>query len=184
MKILNTVFDHTLVPLVDLEPAYLKISGLLVNTHFINNKYTLLLGCGLNISSDGPTTSLNSWVDILNIERKANGLPELPHIEPEILQAHYMNYLEELLSKFVDYGGRFILPEYYKYWLHSNQIVTLSSYGNIRTKICGITEDYGLLIAKELKPNSTTEYTGAVFNLQPDGNTFDIFRGLIAKKVL
>ena len=184
MKILNTGFDHTLVPLVDLEPAYLKISGLLVNTHFINNKYTLLLGCGLNISSDGPTTSLNSWVDILNIERKANGLPELPHIEPEILQAHYMNYLEELLSKFVDYGGRFILPEYYKYWLHSNQIVTLSSYGNIRTKICGITEDYGLLIAKELKPNSTTEYTGAVFNLQPDGNTFDIFRGLIAKKVL
>lgn len=184
MKLLTTGFKHSLVPLVDIEPAYLKISGLLVNTHFINNKYKLLLGCGLNISSDGPTTSLNSWVDILNVERKEAGLPELPHIEPEVLQAYYMNNLEELLSKFIDYGGKFILPEYYNYWLHSNQIVTLSSHGNVRTKICGITEDYGLLIAKELKPNSTNEYTGAVYNLQPDGNTFDIFKGLIAKKVL
>ncbi|CAL9730887.1 biotin--protein ligase [Monosporozyma unispora] len=183
MKILNTGFDHSLVPLDDIEPAYVKISGLLVNTHFIDNKYTLLLGCGINTNSDGPTTSLNSWVDMLNIERTERGLPALPHIEPEVMQAHYMNNLEILLSKFVDRGSKFILPEYYKYWLHTNQIVTLTSHGNVRAKITGITEDYGLLIARELIPNSDTEYTGAIYNLQPDGNTFDIFRGLIAKKV-
>lgn len=184
MKILNTGFDHTLVPLVDLEPAYLKISGLLVNTHFIHNKYTFLLGCGLNISSDDPTTSLNSWVDILNMERKANGLPELPHIEPEILQVHYMNNLEELLSKVVDYCVSFTLLEYYKYWIHSNQIINLFSYGNSRVIIYGTIEDYGLLIAKELNHNSTTEYRSATYYQRPDGNTFDIFRRLNVKRVL
>lgn len=183
MKILNTGFDHSLVPLDDIEPAYVKISGLLVNTHFIDNKYTLLLGCGINTSSDGPTTSLNSWVDILNSERVEHGLPALPHIEPERLQAYYMNNLEVLLSKFVDQGSKVILPEYYKFWLHTNQIVTLTSLGNVRAMITGITEDYGLLVAKELMPNSDTECLGTIYNLQPDGNTFDIFRGLIAKKV-
>lgn len=183
MNILKNGFDHSLVPLDDIEPAYVKIAGLLVNTHFINNKYTLLLGCGLNTNSDGPTTSLNSWVDMINLERVASGLPSLPHIEPEVLQAHYMNHLEQLLSKFVDHGSKSLLPEYYKFWLHTDQIVTLTSHGNVRAKITGITDDYGLLIAQELRPGSNTEYSGAIYNLQPDGNTFDIFRGLIAKKV-
>lgn len=184
MKLLGTGFNHNLVSLKVIEPAYVKISGLLVNTQFINNKYTLLLGCGLNVNIDGPTTSLNTWVDILNEEREAANLSLLPHVEIEILQARYMNELENLLSQFVDYGSNFILPDYYKFWLHSNQIVTLTSHGNVRCKITGITEDYGLLIAEELQQGSDDRFTGVIYNLQPDGNTFDIFNGLLAKKVI
>ncbi|CCK69500.1 biotin--[acetyl-CoA-carboxylase] ligase BPL1 KNAG_0C03960 [Huiozyma naganishii CBS 8797] len=183
IKLLGKGLSNDKVTVNDIEPAYLKISGLLVNTHFLDNGYTLLLGCGINVSTDGPTTSLNTWVDILNKEREEAGLVKLPHIDVEILQALYMNNLEVLLKMFVDYGSSTILPEYYRYWLHSNQIVTLTSHQNIRAKITGITSDYGLLIAEELMPGSDYKLTGVVYHLQPDGNTFDIFRGLIAKKV-
>ena len=147
-----------------------------------SNKYSLLLGCGLNLTNDEPTTSLKKWVDILNSERLGLGLACIPRIEVEVLLAKYMNYLQILLETFINYGASTILPEYYKYWLHSDQIVTLTTLGNARAKILGITNDYGLLIAKELMSGSDSCFTGNVYHLQPDGNTFDIFKGLIAKK--
>lgn len=172
------------IPLTDIEPAYLKIAGLLVNTHFVNDEYLLLLGCGLNINHDGPTTSLNTWVNILNKERESARMDLLQPIEVERLHAYYMNQLEILLKKFIDFGPTSILPDYYKLWLHSNQIVTLTDHNNSKAMITGITDDYGLLIARELMPGSQTHFTGSVFHLQPDGNTFDIFRGLISKKAI
>lgn len=183
-KALGQGSESQIVPITDIEPAYLKISGLLVNSNFFNDKFTLLLGCGLNVSHDGPTTSLNSWINILNREREAARLDRLAPIEVEKLHALYMNRLEILIRAFVDTGAASILPEYYRLWLHSNQIVTLKDHQNARAKITGITEDYGLLIAKELQSGSNTQFTGAVYHLQPDGNSFDIFKGLISKKAV
>lgn len=169
------------IKLSEIEPAYVKISGLLVNTHFINNSYCLLLGCGLNLNHDGPTTSLRSWIDILNKERADARLEPLPYLETEKLQALYMNNLQTLVDAFLQGETPKILNEYYKNWLHSDQIVTLADH-NTRAKIVGITTDYGFLIAKELQDGCDTNFTGSVYHLQPDGNTFDIFKGLIAKK--
>ncbi|SCU92747.1 LANO_0E01970g1_1 [Lachancea nothofagi CBS 11611] len=171
------------IPLNDIEPAFAKTSGLLVNTSFYNNSYSLLLGCGLNVSHDGPTTSLNSWVRILNQEREMFHMPLLPLVEVEKLQALYMNNLDFILKEFLDYGADRMLPEYYKLWLHTDQIVTLTDHQNTRAKLVGITKDYGLLIAKELISGTNTQFTGNIYHLQPDGNTFDIFKGLISKKV-
>lgn len=172
------------VPITDIEPAYVKISGLLVNSTYFSDKFTLLLGCGLNVSHDGPTTSLNSWIEILNQERDAARLDRLAPIEVEKLHALYMNYLEIHIKNFVDSGASSILPEYYRLWLHSNQIVTLTDHQNARAMITGITEDYGLLIAKELQSGSNTQFAGSTYHLQPDGNSFDIFKGLISKKAV
>lgn len=183
-KALGQGSKSQIVPITDIEPAYVKIAGLLVNSNFINEKFTLLLGCGLNVSHDGPTTSLNSWIEILNREREAARLELLPPIEIEKLQALYMNYLEIHIRTFVDSGASAILPEYYRLWLHSNQIVTLTDHDHARAMITGITEDYGLLVAKELQSGSNTQFTGSVYHLQPDGNSFDIFKGLISKKAL
>lgn len=174
---------QTLAPLTDIEPAYLKISGLLVNTHFASQKFVALLGCGLNISVDGPTVSVDHLIDILNEERKQLGLESLPHISVEILLAKYMNNLDIIMKQFINYGVSALLPEYYKLWLHTNQVVTLTDHNNAKAVIVGITEDYGLLVAKELEPGSNSQFTGKTYHLQPDGNTFDIFRGLISKKV-
>lgn len=171
-------------PLTDVEPAYVKISGLLVNTNFLNNCYSLLLGCGLNVSHDGPTTSLNSWVSILNKEREKANMNPLPFVEIEKLQALYMNNLNVVLDTFLNKGPDSVLPEYYDLWLHNDQIVTLTDHQNVKAKIVGITKDYGLLIAKELVSGTNTQFTGNVYHLQPDGNTFDIFKGLISKKVI
>ena len=182
LRLLNKFSNDTSGSLTDIETAYVKVAGLLVNTHFIGNKYTLLLGCGLNLTNDGPTTSLQKWVDIINEERAAANISMLPNFRPERLLSLYMNHLDDLLKNFISFGARAILPEYYEYWLHTNQVVTLQDHGGIRVKIVGITEDYGLLIAKELVPGSNTLETGATYHLQPDGNTFDMFRGLIARR--
>lgn len=182
IKLLGRGSDKFLVPLSEIDPAYVKIAGILVNTHFMADKYVVLLGCGLNLSHDGPTTSLNSWIKLLNKERDAARLNRLEPIEVEKLQAFYMNNLQSLLKRFVDYGAGPILPEYYNLWLHSNQVVTLNNHNDIRAKIVGITEDYGLLIAKELVPGSNSEFTGSIYHLQPDGNSLDVFKGLISKR--
>ncbi|GAV54928.1 hypothetical protein ZYGR_0AS02510 [Zygosaccharomyces rouxii] len=182
IKLLGRGSDKFLVPLSEIDPAYVKIAGILVNTHFMADKYMVLLGCGLNLSHDGPTTSLNSWIKLLNKEREAARLDHLEPIEVEKLQALFMNNLQSLLKRFVDYGAGPILPEYYNLWLHGNQVVTLNNHNDTRAKIVGITEDYGLLIAKELVPGSNSEFTGSVYHLQPDGNSLDVFKGLISKK--
>ncbi|CCF56403.1 hypothetical protein KAFR_0B01050 [Kazachstania africana CBS 2517] len=183
MTLLGGGLNSHAVPLQEREPAFCKISGLLVNTFFDIDKYILLLGCGLNVDNNGPTTSLNGWVRLLNQERENAHLQPLPPIEIEVLQALCMNRLQSLLKKFIDCGAEAVLPEYYKFWLHSNQVVKLSEHGNVLAKITGITEDYGLLIAKELVMGGDSEFTGTIYHLQPDGNTFDIFKGLIARKV-
>ena len=182
LRLLNKFSGEASGSFSGIETAYVKVAGLLVNTHFIGNKYTLLLGCGLNLTNDGPTTSLQKWVDIINEERAAANVSVLPNLCPERLLSLYMNHLNDLLKDFICFGARAILPEYYEYWLHTNQVVTLQDHGGIRVKIVGITEDYGLLIAKELVPGSNTLETGATYHLQPDGNTFDMFRGLIARR--
>ncbi|CAR28522.1 ZYRO0F05940p [Zygosaccharomyces rouxii] len=182
IKLLGRGSDKFLVPLSEIDPAYVKIAGILVNTQFMVDKYMVLLGCGLNLNHDGPTTSLNSWIKLLNEEREAVRLEHLEPIEVEKLQALYMNNLQLLLKKFVDYGPGPILPEYYNLWLHSNQVITLNNHNNARAKIVGITEDYGLLIAKELVSGSNSEFTGSTYHLQPDGNSLDVFKGLISKK--
>ena len=182
MKLLGKEFPNGLIPLDDVDPAFVKVSGLLVTTNFVSGKYSLLLGCGVNVTNEAPTTSLATWVKILNNERDALGMPHLPPIDHEILLAKYLNELDTLLKKFLMYGPSPILPEYYKYWMHSDQIVQLLDHNSVRAKLVGITEDYGLLIAKELIAGSNTHFTGNVYHLQPDGNTFDIFKGLISKK--
>lgn len=108
----------------------------------------------------------------------------LPFVEIEKLQALYMNNLNVVLDTFLNKGPDSVLPEYYDLWLHNDQIVTLTDHQNVKAKIVGITKDYGLLIAKELVSGTNTQFTGNVYHLQPDGNTFDIFKGLISKKVI
>ena len=180
------IFDLKSVPLNDAKPPYVKTGGTMVNTHFINGSYNLLIGTGINATNDAPSVSVQMWADIINAEfEKSKDFDEknlLPPLEHEKLLALYVNYLNASINSFIDNGPKSILSEYYEHWLHSSQIITLTDH-SVRAKIVGITEDYGLLIAKELRAGSDDTFTGAVYHLQPDGNTFDIFRGLVSKKI-
>jgi biotin--protein ligase len=54
--------------------------------------------------------------------------------------------------------------------------VTLTTHDNERVRIIGITSDYGMLEAVSVNDPRKR------FTLQPDGNSFDMLKGLITKK--
>jgi biotin--protein ligase len=54
--------------------------------------------------------------------------------------------------------------------------VTLTTHDDERVKIIGITSDYGMLEAASVSDPRKK------FTLQPDGNSFDMLKGLIIKK--
>lgn len=160
------------------EEKFSKISGALINSQFMNRQFHLVWGCGVNVSNAAPTTSLNIVLEKLNTIRAAQGLEKLPPYRHELLLAKLMFIMDEFYSVFEHSGLKPFLPLYYKRWFHSNQTVQVDTGNGSAVRTCvikGITPDYGLLIAEDVKNHERLE-------LQPDGNSFDIFKGLVYKK--
>lgn len=158
------------------EQKWAKISGALVNSQFINGQYYLVWGGGVNVLNEAPTTCLNSVLNKLNEIRKSKGLQQLPAYEHERLLARIVFTMGQFFDVFQRSGLKPFLSLYYKRWFHSNQRVKLEDHGSTRDCIIrGITPEYGLLIAQDTETKENLE-------LQPDGNSFDIFKGLVYKK--
>lgn len=156
--------------------THAKIGGVLVNTHAFDDQYYLIVGAGLNVNNEAPTTSINSVIKVMNEHEKSiDGSEFLEPLREEKLLARYNVIFHEMFEMFKKSGFSPFLQQYYKLWFHSNQIVTLANNNNIQAQICGITPDWGMLMARDLK-------TGTVYELQPDGNSFDMFKGLISSK--
>lgn len=162
-------------------PEFYKIGGLLVNSSILDGEYALVAGLGVNVSNHAPSISLNTILNKLNNgERKKKGLPPLEHFTIEALLANYFTILGAMLIKFKYMGFAPFEELYYKHWLHSDKIVTLEQYGNVKAKIKGISKDFGMLIVEEVDRNNKP--TGTTYELQPDGNSFDMMKGLLKKK--
>lgn len=158
------------------EEKYAKISGALINSQYLNGQFHIVCGIGINVSNDAPTTSLNLILNKLNQIRKAKGLEDLPPYEQEALLAKIMFTINQFYAVFQRSGMSSFLLLYYKRWMHSDQVVNVTTGGINRVcKIEGITPDHGLLVVKDTNTNEVLE-------LQPDGNSFDIFKGLVYKK--
>ena len=148
---------------------YVKIGGILVNSHYSTSEYLSVVGIGLNTTNAMPTTSLNALK------------PPYPFTLEKLL-ASILTCYSNLYAKFKIAGfDRFFEEMYYRYWLHNEQIVTLEAEGGVRAKIKGITRDWGLLIAEEL--GWEDRGTGKIWTLQSDSNSFDFFKGLVKRKV-
>lgn len=151
---------------------YVKIGGILVNSSYAGGDYTIVCGCGINVSNAAPTTSLNALA-------RAQGLP--PFVSERLLASILVQF-ETLHRRFLSAGfGDKMLADYYACWLHSEQIVTLEAEGGQRARIVGITREWGLLVAEELGWEDRP--TGRRFELQSDSNSFDFFKGLVKRKV-
>ncbi|KAK9453699.1 biotin-protein ligase [Dipodascopsis uninucleata] len=161
-------------------PEYLKIGGVLVNSNYFDNQYYLVVGCGMSVNNEAPTTCLNSLVDIQNKIRRKKGLPLLESFRIECLLAKVLKSFDEMYTVFKDQGFKVFESMYYSLWLHENSVVTLDMYGGSKARIKGITLDYGMLIVEELDRNGNE--TGKRYTLQPDGNSFDMLKGLLKKK--
>jgi len=95
--------------------------------------------------------------------------------------------MEVLYAEFLRTGfSRGLEERYYKHWLHSDQVVTLEAEGGVKARVLGITRDWGMLRAEEVRDdgiNGTLMPTGKVWALQSDENSFDFWRGLVRRKM-
>ena len=143
-----------------------KIGGVVVYTSIIGSRIHVNVGCGVNLSNDEPTKSINQVA-------KEN---HLPPISRESFLSQVFNKLEYYLDSI---GGnsedeKYIFNLYHKYWLHGNQSVKLRSEdGTIRQgRVISLDADGFLLV----------EVDGHKLQVHPDGNSFDMLQGLILPK--
>ena len=142
-----------------------------MNSHYTSDEILSGVGAGINTTNAEPTTSLNALK------------PPYPFTLEKLL-ARILPTFQTIYERFTRTGFDAELEQrYYACWLHTDQIVTLEEEGGARAKIRGITRDWGLLIAEELKWVGDEEIcTGRKWTLQPDSNSFDFFKGLVKSK--
>jgi len=161
------------------EVAYVKIGGILSNCAYSAGNYQVVLGIGVNTNNGRPTTSLDALLPLIN--------RNLPPFQIERLIARILTRMEVLYAEFLRTGfSRGLEERYYKHWLHSDQVVTLEAEGGVKARVLGITRDWGMLRAEEVRDdgiNGTLMPTGKVWALQSDENSFDFWRGLVRRKM-
>ncbi|KAJ2524067.1 biotin holocarboxylase synthetase [Coemansia sp. RSA 2049] len=154
------------------DSSYAKIGGILVSSSFKAGEFTLLFGCGINVANPLPTTSINKLIHEYNISHGTS----LPAMSMEKVLALVTAKFEELYRKFLVNGFEPLLQLYYKNWLHTDQHVTLVDQNYEKARVVGLCPTSGLLKVKSIANPAT------VYELQPDGNSFDMLQGLISRK--
>ncbi|KAG2134085.1 class II aaRS and biotin synthetase [Suillus clintonianus] len=155
-------------PLSKPEPR--KIGGILVNTSFGGGVADVVIGSGLNVLNEPPIASL---------AQLASSGTSTPGLSVERVAAAVLTSFDRLWSSFLEreeQGFQPFMDHYLRSWLHTDQLVTLTNRTPHRSvRIVGITPDHGLL--------RTVPLSGGEFiDLQPDGNSFDMMKGLISTK--
>ncbi|KZO94725.1 class II aaRS and biotin synthetase [Calocera viscosa TUFC12733] len=160
-----------------------KLGGILVGTNHLKGRFEVVIGCGLNVLNTQPTTSLKHLLSL-------SGSPRVADLTLEKVLAHILPTFDAAWTTFLAHRGDFrpFEQEYLAAWLHSDQVVRLTTVAPpIDVRIVGITLDYGLLRTvpaerdawkRRLMASEGEEY----IDLQPDGNSFDMTEGLIKKK--
>lgn len=166
--------DPNAPPNASFQNKFTKIGGILVNSHYSSAAYDSVLGIGLNVSNAMPTTSLNSLL--------SSRFPRLEPFVAEKLLARVISSFSALYTRFRRTGwDDYLEDKYYAMWLHTGQIVDLEMEAGKRARICGITRDWGLLVAEEVDEEGRGY--GRKIELQSDSNSFDFFKGLVKRKM-
>ncbi|KAJ3355341.1 biotin holocarboxylase synthetase [Entophlyctis luteolus] len=156
------------------EKVLKKIGGVLVNSSYQNGFFNIVIGCGLNVANRKPTLSINDLIMQHNIEFSDRS--PLPPLTLERVLSRVLVTFEKMYGTFSQqsqFAFEPFLELYYSYWLHSDQYVYLKDQ-KVQARIVGV-DASGLLKAEGIE-------TGALYLLQPDGNSFDMMKGLISKK--
>lgn len=162
-------------------------------------KYCCISGCGLNVFNDPPLTSL--------VHLLAASSPRRQALSMERIAAIILVRFERMWNQFVDGKGSFepFLESYLSRWMHryplsdihslihsfstnthSDQQMMLTTVSPpVPVRIKGITLDYGLLRTVLERPKDSFDPWGEeeeFVDLQPDGNSFDLMKGMIQTK--
>ena len=183
------------VPTEEGELQLLKIGGALVTNNVVGAEDVAVAGIGINVANtSGPSTSLNAVLAILNAQRRRSlNLSPLEPYTTEKLLALYFVILQRMLTEFRYQGFKPFELLYYRRWLHSGKTVQFCDANGERVPVCvkGISSISGMLVAEE-QIDVDKEYVPLFggnwsrpkrkYELLPDGNSFDLFEGLIKVK--
>ncbi|KAK2077035.1 hypothetical protein QBZ16_005263 [Prototheca wickerhamii] len=150
----------------------LKIGGILCHSTYRDRAFQLVWGLGLNVANAQPTTSL-----VALIGEEARRL-QIDALAPrrETLLAQLLNWLEPAVARLAVDGFDPFRPAYLGAWLHTDQRVELEEGGEkVPVIVRGLTDD-GYLLAQDAGGAQRYE-------LHPDGNSLDFFKGLVRKKL-
>eukprot|EP00958_Prasinococcus_capsulatus_P008192 scaffold781_cov394-Prasinococcus_capsulatus_cf.AAC.15 len=152
-----------------------KLGGVLCNSFWVmeTRSFTAVTGIGINVSNREPTTCIHE------LQERASGEGVFNYISKEELLAQVLLWYERFEDKFLSSGFTELQGLYLKSWLHTNQKVTLEEEGpdgscEITLVIKGLTSS-GFLLAED--------EGGGSYELHPDGNSLDFFKGLVRKKL-
>eukprot|EP00795_Rhopilema_esculentum_P017500 gene17500-9118_t len=146
----------------------IKIGGLIVNSSYMDGKFSAVIGIGVNVKNKKPTICLNSVIDEHNKQKNTH----LEHFCIEELVAATLSNIEKIMAEFEEYGVEEFCKIYCKYWLHSNQAVKIEA-DDEEVIIKGLDTNGFLLVESKDR---------GFLSLQPDGNSFDMMKGLIKIK--
>ncbi|CAI5948484.1 unnamed protein product [Closterium sp. NIES-65] len=150
----------------------LKVGGVLCTSSYRNRAFDVTVGIGLNVNNAHPTTCINAALQA--------ACPSAAPVSHEALLAALLNRLHSLLSVFEQQGFKPLEADYLQRWLHSGQHVVLEeakeggSVTQVSLTIQGLTTG-GYLLA--------TDPSGIQYELSPDGNSLDFFKGLMRRKL-
>ncbi|XP_043206719.1 biotin--protein ligase-like [Amphibalanus amphitrite] len=134
-----------------------KVGGVLVETDVMGRSAECRLGLGVNLDNAAPTVCLNRLL--------------AAPLARERLLARLLSRLEELLT--LDTAA--LAERYRSRWLHERQPVTVQRDGeSVPAEVCGL-DQHGFLLVRAAAD-------GAELAVSPDGNSFDMMRGLIVPK--
>ncbi|KAL6888722.1 hypothetical protein ACP4OV_009748 [Aristida adscensionis] len=155
----------------DLYLKGLKVGGILCTSSYQPKLYNICTGIGLNVDNEKPTTCLNAGLQEIKLDSR--------RLNREDIMASFFNKFDVLFEIFINQGFQALEEQYYDSWLHSGQKVVVQdaheslSEGSVVT-IQGLTPT-GYLYA--------IGQDGESYELHPDGNSFDFFKGLVRKKM-
>lgn len=161
-----------------------KIGGVIVKSTIFRDQCIATIGCGINVENERPTTCVNAIIRSV--------LPDHRPLSCEEVLARSLTSLEQLISKYQKEGPVQFFAFYYKYWIHGEadvkvQILPDGSEGNATDKeativdaaIVGLDPDGFLRVSVK----EGQKMAGQIISLQPDSNSFDIIKNLIAMKI-
>ncbi|XP_024007044.1 biotin--protein ligase 1, chloroplastic isoform X2 [Eutrema salsugineum] len=149
----------------------LKVGGILCTSTYRSRKFHVCVGVGLNVDNKQPTTCLNAVLEDMS--------PASNLLKREEILGAFFHKFEKFFDLFMDQGFNSLEELYYKKWLHSEQRVIVEEkiedrvVQNIVT-IQGLTSSGYLLAIGD---------DNQMYELHPDGNSFDFFKGLVRRKI-
>jgi biotin--protein ligase len=168
----------------DVYASGVKVGGVLCGSTYADGAFRVTVGVGLNVSNAAPTTCLDA---VIAAAAAAAGAPRAPQpLNAGALLARALSRYETREALFTADGFACMERAYLYHWLHTGQPVTLleeareggdgapAAAREVALTIQGLTHS-GYLLA--------VDGMGTRFELHPDGNSLDFFKGLVRKKL-